>query len=306
MEEQLTDRPDDLSARTQLLGNYFLGRWNSPEIKKTRQAHVLWIIEHHPEADICGSPEAGLDAILESVAYREARELWLKKSDGDGVSAKVLGNAANFLLLQSPEDAERLLKRAQALEPQNPEWPQRLGHLYQLKSRNLFGKTDREAAKRALIAYEQALDASPKADRYLLLDDTAKAALAAGELEKARRYATEVLDLAVETDANRDWNHGNAIHHGNLVLGRVALAEGKIEEAEKFLLKAGKTPGSPQLNSFGPNMLLAKELLEKGRKEAVIEYLRLCGRFWNKSQTDKWIEHIEAGKTPDFGANLDY
>jgi len=38
------------------------------------------------------------------------------------------------------------------------------------------------------------------------------------------------------------------------------LKEGKVEDAKHYLLEAGKTPGSPQLNSFGPDMSLAEEL----------------------------------------------
>ena len=53
-------------------------------------------------------------------------------------------------------------------------------------------------------------------------------------------------------------------------------------------------------------MLLAKELLEAGSKEAVIEYLKLCGKFWNQNQIQKWITDIEEGRMPDFGGNLSY
>ena len=64
------------------------------------------------------------------------------------------------------------------------------------------------------------------------------------------------------------------------MLGRVALKEGNIEEAKHYLFKAGKTPGSPQLNSAGPSFGLACKLLEKGEKSAVLEYLDLVGKFW--------------------------
>jgi hypothetical protein len=93
-----------------------------------------------------------------------------------------------------------------------------------------------------------------------------------------------------------------------LVLGRLALRSGDREQAKRHLLEAGKTTGSPTLCSFGPNMMLAKELLEHGEREAVIQYLRLCGNFWytNNHQTEQWIQEIEQGGVPDFGANLDY
>jgi hypothetical protein len=48
--------------------------------------------------------------------------------------------------------------------------------------------------------------------------------------------------------------YGNAIQDGNIVLCRIALLDGKVEAAKVSLKEAGKTPGSPQLGSFGPNM----------------------------------------------------
>ena len=45
-----------------------------------------------------------------------------------------------------------------------------------------------------------------------------------------------------------NWNYGNAIHDGHIVLGKVSLAKKHIKEAKAELIKAGHTPGSPQLN----------------------------------------------------------
>jgi len=110
--------------------------------------------------------------------------------------------------------------------------------------------------------------------------------------------------------APSDAQYGNRIHHGNLVLGRIALREDNIDEATTRLIEAGKTPGSPTLDSFGPNMALAKELLEKGERASVLEYFRLCSKFWAseqaKDQLDKWTVLVNGGRVPDFGANLDY
>lgn len=129
-------------------------------------------------------------------------------------------------------------------------------------------------------------------------------AVDAGALDKAKSYAQQVVDGAdlgfpVGTD-------GNALHHGYIVLGRVALREGDLKKAGSYLLEAGKSPGSANLDSFGPNMQLARELLEKGQREVVLQYLELCGRFWKRDLLTTWTADIKAGKIPDFGANLDY
>jgi len=80
------------------------------------------------------------------------------------------------------------------------------------------------------------------------------------------------------------------------MLGRVALVQGDIDTAESELLAAARVPGSPQLASFGPNMQLAFELLQAGRREAVLEYFRLCGDFWEMSRSQLRVCSTEVGK----------
>ncbi len=143
-------------------------------------------------------------------------------------------------------------------------------------------------------------------ERFYALTDAATASFELGKAEEARSYANELLNLAPRFP--RDWNYGNAIHDGHMVLGRVALSEGAVETAEKELLLAGGTPGSPQLDSFGPNMSLAKDLLEQNHRDAVVEYFGLCAKFWKqeRGKLRRWTERAEAGRVPDFGANLLY
>jgi hypothetical protein len=143
-------------------------------------------------------------------------------------------------------------------------------------------------------------------DRFYALNDAAKESFVVGRIEDARKYATELLTLA--PSFQNDWNYGNAIQDGNLVLGRIAVSEGKLAEAKQFLLEAGKSKGSPQMDSFGPNMSLAKDLLEKGERDTVLQYFELCRRFWKMDygKLDDWSKEVKAGKIPDFGANLVY
>lgn len=156
-----------------------------------------------------------------------------------------------------------------------------------------------------LARYERMSEATadPLA-KFYLTTKLAPTALEAGDREKAKAYAHALLEQAPAF--RNDWNYGNAIHVANLVLGRLALASGDVEGAGRLLVEAGKTPGSPQLNSFGPNMLLAKELLEKGRREEVVEYLNLITKFWQGSmgRLDKWKAAVANGETPDFGPSL--
>jgi tetratricopeptide (TPR) repeat protein len=159
----------------------------------------------------------------------------------------------------------------------------------------------------ALTRFEAAMQKSNDAEKsFDLLTRTAPIAFDAGQTEKARSYAEALLKEAENMRTN--WNYGNAIHAANLVLGRIALAENDLDEAKRFLLKAGKTPGSPQLKSFGPDMVLAKELLAKGEKAVVIEYFDLCANFWKskKDVLENWKAAVQKDEIPDFDANLRY
>jgi hypothetical protein len=128
--------------------------------------------------------------------------------------------------------------------------------------------------------------------------------MAADATEKAAAYANELL-AAAEKD-KEGWNYGNALHEGHATLGLVALRNNDVSTARRQLLEAGKTPGSPQLNSFGPDMTLANELLKKGERDTVLEYFTLCRSFWKMgtSQLDAWSATVREGETPIFGANL--
>lgn len=143
-------------------------------------------------------------------------------------------------------------------------------------------------------------------ERFYALNDAAKQSFISGKLGEAQKYAQELLGLLPQFEKN--WNYGNAVQDANIVLGRIAVRENRIDDAKRYLLAAGKSPGSPQMNTFGPNMSLAKDLLEKGEKEVVLQHFELCRQFWemHNGKLDKWSQEAKEGKIPDFGASLVY
>ena len=139
------------------------------------------------------------------------------------------------------------------------------------------------------------------------LNSLAKRAFEAGEIEKASAYAKQLGEMAPKY--RDDWNYGNAIFDSNLVKGRIALRQGDTKAAGEYLLAAGSTPGSPQLDSFvGPSMVLAKELLEHGQSDVVLKFFALCKKFWadDSGKLDQWTGEVRGGKVPDFGASLSF
>lgn len=299
LESGLESAPDDVEARTELLGYYFLRAHGSAAAKEARQRHILWLIGNRPEAPVLDLPYGHLDVYRDGAAFGEGKQAWLNQVAREPKNAAILGKAAAYLLFEDPAAAESLYKRAEAADPRNPIWPDRLGHMYALGLSRKTGEEKQESAKAALAAYERSLPLMK--DRGDLLPDAAKVAFEAGDLAKARGYAEEVL-----AEAGDDWGDGHKIHHGHLILGRIALRAGDVAKAREHLLAAGRVPGSPGLNSFGPNMTLAKELLEKEERQVVLEYFKLCASFWKNDKLDTWATEVRAGKVPDFGANLEY
>lgn len=135
--------------------------------------------------------------------------------------------------------------------------------------------------------------------RFYSIGYVANLAFEIKNYENAKDYAEELLKSSQEYPS--DWNYGNAIHDGNIVLGRLALLDNEIPKAKEYLILAGKTPGSPQLNSFGPDLSLANDLLQIDETEIVLEYLSLCSLFW-KNGADKisyYENEIKAGNKPE-------
>ena len=296
--------PHDVVARTMLLEYYF---YRGPKRLPTRPEieaqsnHVLWLIRNRPEAAVLAKPEGTIDYNLDPKGYSKGKKAWMDHWQRDPTNWIVLDNAAKFFMHQDSDLAIELLQQGQLLEGDNPNWPEQLGFMYSLDARSADSSEMKTAlAEKALVQYERAFDLSDGFGRASLLTDLAKAAFMANQHEKAGEFANTML-----AEDRTYWNSGEHIHHGNLVLGRIALAEGDIEEAKRRLIAAGKTPGSASLNSFGPKMMLAKELLQKGEKEVVLEYFRLCARFWEMGQDrlEEWSDLVKADRVPDFGGN---
>ena len=146
-------------------------------------------------------------------------------------------------------------------------------------------------------------------NRIEALVPVAKAAYAASDYAKAETYARELLTFAQEHTKD-DPNYGNAVFYGNMVFGRVALGrDNNIAQAKASLIASGRTPGSRTLMSFGPNMNLAKDLLETGERDTVIQFFEECRIFWQMRgrKLDEWTETVKGCcRIPHFGPNLLY
>ncbi len=190
--------------------------------------------------------------------------------------------------------AEKYAKRSVEIAPSQPAYIG-LRNLYQMKAAGI------QDPRQRLVWLEKANRVpATELERSYLLPLLAEAHFEAGELEEAATEANELLRAGAANP--KDWNYGNAIHHGNIILGRIALKGGDVSLAAERLLEAGRTSGSPQLNSFGPDWKLAQELVKAGQTKPVLVYLELVRNFWrmDNGALETWAGVIRSGGTPNF------
>jgi len=219
--------------------------------------------------------------------------------------------------LGEPEKAfgEALIERAVALEPDNQIWR----HYNQsvLSSRaamsDVLHMSTGNSSPRSLGGANGSFDAmranvaAMKGDQHLYaLSDLVKQAVRESKFDDAKAIAKEMLGVAAKAPDNQ--LSGRATFDANLALGSVALREGDKKAAGQYLIAAAEAKGMPSLGSFGPNMTLARDLLNAGEKDTVLEFFRLMVISWPREsvQLGEWADRVRAGGKPDFGVYLMY
>lgn len=94
---------------------------------------------------------------------------------------------------------------------------------------------------------------------------------------------------------------GYEIHAANILLGKVAAGQNDTQNAERYLLAAGRLSStSPALRTYGPDLELAQQMLKAGKRDTVMHYLFSCRRFWTMGREllDHWITELRTGGIP--------
>lgn len=225
-----------------------------------------------------------------------------------------------------PSDAkdEPLLLSALKKDPAGP-WASYLGDKFatvRSEARKLE-PVERADKYRATLRYlaparetlKRAVQARPTEEALSFFLQEIELATALASLEAGENLAVikERLQGLLRPEKPDD---GDLVYQANSTLGRIALREDDVAEAKRRLIAAGETSGSPVLNSFGPDFILARELLERKELDAVLTFLDAVERFWgnpqerpeanskavaaaNLADLEEWRKQIRAGKIPD-------
>jgi tetratricopeptide (TPR) repeat protein len=316
LENTVEINPENLEARSRLLSYYYTHSARDKTLRPKQERIVLWLIQNHPDSKILGDLHGKLIPRINNYAVGET--LWNSQLQKYPDNLKVISNACGYFQVGNIDLAIRCYKYGKSIDPENAsEWDRKLGTSYNAKMVNSPADQQSLWAQEALSAFENAYaESKPKTYSYnaggsdrtfafpdilksSLLPLMAKAALAADDLDKAVKYANQMLETAGERE--NSLQKGDYIYTGNSILGLVSVQKGDLESADEYLLNAGETPGSAGL-TIGPDMSLAKVLLSRGHRDTVLAFLKKIQKFSdsNLSHVGQWIQEMEEGKIPDF------
>jgi len=250
--------------------------------------HLLWMVKNFPE---CMDIPLFKSLLLTASSFEAVTLEWENQIAANPNNLLILKNAAHFFCygIRDFSRAERYYLPCASLDAGNPKIQEELSDFYSYHGQMM---SDVPSLEKAVIYCEQAIALEPEQERKLRnLIKVSKLAFKVGNFSKAKQAANKTLRVAEEFREN--WNYGNAIHWANIWLGLVAHKEGNILQASLYLLRASKTPGSPQLRSFGPDVTLAELLLDSGATDAVSQYIQLCAKFTIKEKLVSLIEALQ-------------
>ncbi len=320
LEAVVQQDPHDIRSQSLLLVYYMNKQSTDESARSKREQTVLWLIENHPEAEVLGQPWGQLRRLPQQ--NDEVAELWKQQLEKYPDNLQVIWNAGNYFIIGYIDQAIACYERGKSLDPENSaKWDQQLGLAYQFKMRKSPEQNKQTLADASLRAYENAYAESetpsfttqapgyppttfgfPNAKESTSLPYMAKAALVAGDLDKAENYANRMLSLEEDSWANM----AICVYTGNYVLGMIAIRNGDLQTAGEYLLAAGDA--GRYRGYVIPNMSLAKDLVDSGEREVVLAFLKQCLNFPTSANHPfrRWIQEMEEGMTPDFSGYLNY
>jgi tetratricopeptide (TPR) repeat protein len=290
LEADLRKTPEKIDSRLVLIGYYSSNGKTSVDRLRLR-THVLWMIENHPEHPATSEPSLR-DLPDDNEGNAQILALWNKNLETRSDDVAVLKDAEKFFFGKDAAEAERLILRIADKEPSNREWPNELAQLYRMFG--IPGESINDSAQRALEAYKRVLALTRTTSaREALAGEMAQASFKVGDFDGAAELARIHLRSKDRTAPQR----------ANTILGRIALRSKDVAGAKQYLLASSGPEAAADVSLSGPTMVLAKELLEHGERDAVVQYIQNCLSLWPRGESvlEIWIADIQNGRSPNFG-----
>jgi TonB family protein len=197
LESRVLQNPEDIGARVELLQYYSdtapPPSYDAPARQSVRLQHILYLVEHHPDAAASASKAAYVyranGPYANAADHDAVRDQWLAAVQGHPRDTAITVNAVRFLDVEDKDDAEQVLRRGIATEPENREIAANLGFLYAMET------LEPDLADHATAELEQSSNAIVLAAARTALPNLAKVASGVHLMDR------KVFDLASDLSA---------------------------------------------------------------------------------------------------------
>lgn len=289
----------DVRARASALGVLVHQDPHDEDDEQLIDSEIEWFVANTPDDMICSHPI--FLAIDKEELGQRLKLAWETHRERSSLNADGLRHYGLFFQLRDWPKAVRALEDAVKLDPSLLTEIPRM-HLRLAKSSR---EQQADRIHHAALCLQRLGNLGTEPDEKLrsidqgLLRMAVEAAGIASD-PQAGRLALMLLRRA-ESEQDRVWG-SQSQHVACTVLGRVALAKGRLDEAKDWLQRSAAVVPSPRLVSYGPDLALAKLLLLEGEDRAVVSFLEACGAFWSSAdgRLDRWIDAISRGEVPDW------
>lgn len=283
IEKELIEFPNKEEQRLKLIAYYH----ESGELIKLFD-HLCWMIEHRPESDVWLEPHMHLNEnALSDLHKQKLIFLWEQKCRDEPSNISIISNASFFLRQVDPELGEKILREALQLEPDDFNLISDMvlvlyGLVAARRDNKNYAHECFSLALKALTLYNSRAEYSRICPKDLLIEPATECALLLEKLNESKELAKEYDDQ----------------HAAFEFLGRVAIIEHDVNLAAKCLQES-----STYVKGKVPRLKLASELLEKGERDSVVDYLFSCSQLsfsdpFIQEQLKKWLEEIKSGTLP--------
>ena len=317
LEKKLVANENDIETRIRLIRHYADESSKKPALQALHVRHRIWLIKNRPLLDDDAVYGWSFHTLTDS-SREQLKAAWLEEVEAAKLSPTIRLNAASSLQSHYPEIAAKLFDEGAKLDPSNYIFPLRLTeveisrmeHETAAEKKLVIGKAVVEHGRTALALIKKERSSERDSDRKKLLLMLCPVAVDVDDLDAASAFARElILDFGQSSD---DYSYDEAVHNGNITLGEVELKLKRIEKASQYLLIAIRAPlRSKDSSLFELDMRLARELFEKGEKNAVLEYLTLCLQLTSRKDAEEyydeekialtlWKDQIGKGIKPSF------
>lgn len=247
-------------------------------------ANIEFFIRHAP---YLGFTDSGELVIIGDKDHSRLRNAWTDAIGAIGLlgSYRTLVRAIYFYREWDRTETARLIQMALALRSES--W-----NIYYLAGQFVLAGIELEEPECTAVQALHHLDAAFKLAKppYNRFEGRiAVAALGTGDTDRARTLAETALE-------NRGFNVGSNVSLGHVVLGTIDALSGNLTTAKAHLEQSIVR----DCGSNGPYLLLARELLMRDCKQAVVDYLRRVKEIWplGRQRCIRWIQLIQDGETP--------